>query len=1044
MSQSYDHITFISAGAGSGKTYRLTEELQAALVSKRTNPAGVIGTTFTVKAASELKDRVRERLIRNGYPHLAEQMAQAFIGTVHSVCERLLKRFAFELGLSPTLNVVSIEDTQTFFNQALDEVLQPQRVRDMNAIAARLSIENWQKHVKELADAARGNDLPPAELPAMGKASADDLLAFFPAPEETDGDATLLRTVKSALERIDLTLDTTQGAEKYYKYLRSAIYQLRRPPSPWALWIGLSKKSTTKKTEPIAGKVRAAAACYASHPRFHDDIRRYIESVFDLAGKALARFQAIKTERGLIDFTDMEQLTLRALDTSAVRERLEDELELLLVDEFQDTNPMQLALFMKLAALAEQVIFVGDVKQAIYAFRGCDPDLVFETLRGVTQHGGTQDLLKTSWRSRPALVHYINAAFSRAFEGELRQEEVTLRPERIEATGDPAVTLWKLPKGRKELQAIALANAVAKLVNDGFEIVDPATDGVRALQWGDIAVLAATNDNVEEIARALRAARVPMKMTLKGLLTVPEVCLARACLRRLNDSADTLATAEIISLADSEEPETWLAERLRSLQKEESSYTWAEETHDIVGKLKRLREETATQSPVETVARVLNYVGVREAVTSWGPDAIKVAQRQRNLDAFLRLAVEYENHCHAQQEAATLTGFLFWIENPHSAELDLQPVITTGNAVHVLTHHKAKGLEWPVVITTDFYYDWRPRIWDVRVETSESALELENPLTSRVIRFWPQIFGRTTTGVPILDDIMASPEGLSTRAKNNSELRRLAYVGMTRARDALIIPLPARSVPKDAWINAFNSDYLLPGKDGIKLPDGKQLPCATEKVQEHRTPSDPLPFAPRWFPPRRPTETPVRETVRPSQAEPVEGAEIAEIAQLGERIAVHGDDMTIIGTGLHAVIAAELNNPDRDNALTRAQAILESYGATDFIEAKHALQCARRFRDWVQETFEPKRILTEYPISHRLENNQIVRGWIDVLLETHEGWVIIDHKSSPRPRSEWGQEVVEFSGQLAAYKQALEAAGKTTLGTWIHFPVSGGVVRAAL
>ena len=182
VSGKFDHVTFISAGAGSGKTYRLTEELQEALVSQSVNPAGVMGTTFTVKAASELKDRVRERLIKNGYPQLAEQMAQALIGTVHSVCERLLKRFAFELGLSPALNVVSIEDTKSFFNEALDEVMSTEQVHAMNGVAARLSIDNWQADVKAIADAARGNDLDPALLPDMARENADDLLAFFPDP----------------------------------------------------------------------------------------------------------------------------------------------------------------------------------------------------------------------------------------------------------------------------------------------------------------------------------------------------------------------------------------------------------------------------------------------------------------------------------------------------------------------------------------------------------------------------------------------------------------------------------------------------------------------------------------------------------------------------------------------------------------------------------------------------------------------------------------------------------------------------------------------
>ena len=155
-------------------------------------------------------------------------------------------------------------------------------------------------------------------------------------------------------------------------------------------------------------------------------------------------------------------------------------------------------------------------------------------------------------------------------------------------------------------------------------------------------------------------------------------------------------------------------------------------------------------------------------MTAWGPDAITASQRQRNLDAFVDLAAEYENHCGPQHEAATLTGFLFWLENPTSPELDLQPVVTGGNAVHVLTYHRAKGLEWPVVVVTDFHHTWRPRIWDVRVESTADSLDLDNPLEGRTIRFYPNVFGNNTKDVPVLDNIMESEEGLQAKAGGGS------------------------------------------------------------------------------------------------------------------------------------------------------------------------------------------------------------------------------------------------------------------------------------
>ncbi|HEU4619849.1 MAG TPA: UvrD-helicase domain-containing protein [Gammaproteobacteria bacterium] len=1039
----YSHVRFISAGAGSGKTYRLTQELERALVEDGVAPGRVVGTTFTVKAAAELRGRVRERLIQSGRIALAEQTGQALIGTVHSVCERLLKRFAFELGLSPELSIASIEDCSGFFREALDAVLSAERLRDMRALAHAIGVEDWRDDVKRLADSGRANDLGPEAIAAMGQRCADELLSHFPAATPGPWDERLLEAVRDALERIDLTIDTTKGTAKYVKELKRAIYDLRRPPCPWPIWIRLAKAEATKRSDGLAAHVREAACVFPHHPRFQSDVRRYIEGTYSIAADALERFQLIKRERGLIDFTDMEQLMLHALDEPAVRARLETELELLLVDEFQDTNPMQLAIFMKLAELADKVVFVGDVKQAIYAFRGCDPELVFATLAALEGRGGASDVLEHSWRSRPALVEYVNGVFGQAFADVLDPAEIALAPKRSEQTGEPAVMAW-LMEGNRRDQDEALARAIADFVASGYRVVDPETGETRPVRWGDVAVLCASNDNVELVARALRAAQVPIKMTLKGLLSVPEVCLATACLRRLNDRADTLATAEIVALADCTPPESWLADRLAWLERGEESRAWHEDTHPIVAKLKALREEIGTQSPVEIVARVLNSVGLREAVTAWGPNAIKAAQRQRNLDALLGLAVEYERHCDSQHLAATLTGFLFWLENPHSPELDLQPVVTTGDAVHVLTYHKAKGLEWPVVVTTDFYFSWGTRLWGVRVDGNGEPFELGRPLANRVIRYWPQIFGNHSRDVPVLDAIRASAPGRDCLARSDGENRRLAYVGLTRARDALVLALPARgSSQADAWIHAFAGDYLLPGGDSITLPNGARVPTRIAALGRGAEAAPPTPFAPRRLPARAPLEAPVRERVSPSEAPAVPDAEIAETEEIGARIPIFGSDMRIIGTALHAVIAAEIVNPDRADALARTAALLEGYGADAFVGADTALESARRFRAWIERRFRPTRVLTEYPITHRRSDGRVVSGWIDVLVETDAGLVVIDHKSSPRPRIDWLDELREHAGQLDAYREALEAAGKPVAGCWIHLPVGGAALRYA-
>jgi ATP-dependent helicase/nuclease subunit A len=203
----------------------------------------------------------------------------------------------------------------------------------------------------------------------------------------------------------------------------------------------------------------------------------------------------------------------------------------------------------------------------------------------------------------------------------------------------------------------------------------------------------------------------------------------------------------------------------------------------------------------------------------------------------------------------------------------------------------------------------------------------------------------------------------------------------------------------------------------------------------------PAAFAPRRLPERTPLAGAARERVSPSGAAALESAAVTETVDLGDRVTVMGDDMTTIGTALHAVIAAELMHPGGDGNLDSARAILEGYGAGTFLDATEALGAARRFHDWIESRFEPKRVLVEHPIEHRLDDGRVVRGWIDVLLETEAGWVVIDHKSSPRPKSEWHDEALEHSGQLATYRRALEAAGERVAGCWIHFAVSGGAAE---
>ena len=1041
-------VTFISAGAGSGKTYRLTDELQKALLDGTTTPAGIIGTTFTVKAAAELGERVRDRLLADGRLDLAERTAESLIGTVHSVCERLLKRFAFELGLSPQSSVMSIEDGARFFNQALDQQLDLPRVREMNALCHRLGIVDrgaplWQGVVKNIADIARENDIDAVRLGAMGERNATALLGFFGEPLANDPTGELRQRLDETIRALPAeprgAEDKTKKTQAFRQLLVDSAARLEDSDCPWQVWMRLAGAEAAKASAEHAATVREAALLYERHPAFQRDLRDFVRGIYDIAAQTMARFEQLKLEHGLIDFTDIEQLTLHALDQDAVRDRLRDEIELLLVDEFQDTNPMQLALFLKLSTLAKRAVFVGDVKQAIYEFRGCDPTLVFATLDGLAAGNAETDVLPNNWRSQSNLLHYLNELFAAALQGDLAPRHAVALDAKRRPLAGPAVVTWQIA-GRVNERAAAVAQGVAQLVASGELVANPQTGAARAVQYGDIAVLARTNARVEAIAAALRDKHVPMKMTLSGLLATAEVALAKSCLRRVADRADTLATAEIMALADGGEPEQWLAERLRWLQDDAESIAWGEDSHPIVRRLVQLRDESALRSPVEIVARVLNEVDIRRIVAAWGPDDIRAAQRQKNLDAFLNLAVEYEKHAAAHHDPGTLTGFLYWLENPTSPDLDLQPVVTSGDAVHVLTYHRAKGLEWPVVVCTDFDYEERLRTWDARVELL-GDFDIDAPLDNREIRYWPNIFDRRKKGVPARAAIEDSEEGVSCRNRTLAEQRRLAYVGMTRARDRLVLALPTAKLRDDAWLQSFLQDFAIPSGDELALPNGVTIPTRCEAIAatDERRPAQH--YRPRWFE-RRERHPQTRRFLQPSSAPPATNATIGDVIEFGARLRLRGDDMADVGNGLHAVFAAELVNPlPRRAAIERATATLAGHRADRYLSAADSVATAQEFRRFVEQRFAPTRIGVEVPLRHELGDGRSVRGFVDLLAETPDGWLIVDHKSSPQRKSTWRAEALKHAGQLLAYRDALVAAGYAVAGCYIHFAVTGGLVE---
>ena len=1052
-------IRFISAGAGSGKTYRLTQLLFEELQAGRIRPLGVLATTFTNRATTELRERVRSFLVEQGDYDGAVAIGAARIGTVNSVCGGLLQRFAFEAGLPTEQRVLDEARASQLLRETIDTVIAGHSLTELLQVARRLSLDSapqdplppWQKALGRLVDQARANAIDADALRGAGGLNAANLLAHFPAPVTGDLDARLRQAIAAALPEVRTALEQTRqkNVGEYLEQLHAAERSLQDGTLTWALWNKLTAAAPAK-LRTVAEPIIEAAGLYTAHPRLRDDLTRYLELMYALAADSLDAYATAKRQIGALDFTDQERLLLDVLDDPFVASTLGDELDLLMVDEFQDTSPIQLALFLKLAQYARQVVWVGDIKQAIYGFRGSDTALMRSVIEALPKLGGTKEVLEYSWRSRPALVQFVNHVFANRFEG-IPPSEVELSPKRPEIDNAVAVADWLLDGSNAEKRNAALAAGICKLLASDTQVVDTQTGQLRKVRAADIAVLARANDTVTAIAAALQDAGIASATQQPGLLARPEAVLALACIRRLNDDNDTLATAEIVSLADCAEPESWLADRLAWLASGEPPKGWKERAldgqkpHVILETLRGLRDQAAVLTPREAVELVIARCGLARRVLQWQQDADRSRVRLSNLDRLITLAQQYEDECLAASDAASLSGLLLWLQDLAGNKLDTMAAPAV-DAVQVLTHHAAKGLEWPVVVLCDLANDVRDRLWDIQAESLD-AFDVDRPLHRRFIRYWPWAFGQQKK-VPIADEIAALPVGLAAHGDAIEENKRLLYVSMTRARDLLVLARQQKN-PTGEWMDTVELGGILPEGDtaAIELSTSKTVPFARwQLVGEPGQREDTASGADlAWFEHiDKPQErAPLR--VSPSS---VQGAtaRILETVPVGSRIdTASTEDRSRLGDAIHACIAADLATKGKPLNLPEVEAVLDRMQSARDVEASALHRQLGAIRSWLTSRWPEAVPVIEFPMTRATAEGQQVRGRADLVLRTASGWILFDHKSTPQGAQQWGDLAATHAGQLAAYRDVLEAAsGRPVEQVWLVLPVAGAALRVEL
>lgn len=1047
-------IEFISAGAGSGKTYRLTSILAEAMAAGTARAGGIIAMTFTIKAAAELRQRARKALLESGRLDLSTSIGQARIGTVNSVCQQLLQRYCFELGLSPEQTVLSEAQGMHMLRRAIDEVLDPTQREALVHFGDRFCLEDgdWDEPVRFVVYAARANGINAEALRPMGRANAEAMLGNWPAPQVgVDPTAEMTRALAAALASVEAHVDALVAAgQEPQKNTLGALDELRECRKDfvdgtwtWKQWVSLTKLNAGVKLRTTVQSVVDAAGGHERHPEFHNDVKQYLELVFELAASALANYESAKREAGAQDFTDQEMLLLRALhESAAVRESLVEELDLVLVDEFQDTSPIQLAVFVELAKLAKKSVWVGDPKQAIYGFRGTDAGLIASVLEAIPSWGGVLGApLTSSRRSVPSLVHLVNAVFTPAFP-KLQPGAIQLTPIRREHPGQPSLITWALGSRRIDEDFRALGPAVSQLLSSGVQVQDKDTGEWRNATPGDVALLCRFNYQIPLAVDALHQWGLPCVSTRPGLLSTPEAMLVVACLRRMHDPSDTAATALIVSLTDSVPTEVWLDERLRHVQSGAAPGRWRTEgadAHPLVTRLESLRARLAALTPAEALCLAKAESGFCRVGAQWSSSPKEAATRTANVEALLRMATGYEDDCRSSKRPATVAGLLQWLGDQAAAKLDARAAATAG-AVEVLTHHSAKGLEWPIVVLTGLDSGARSGLWDVRARTN-GKFNAQEPLHGRFIHYWPRPYGRREPAV--IKQVQASPLGLEMQAQAMDEHSRLLYVSCTRARDVMVLAVHSRKFAT-AWTDEIKATQLLFGGEGdISLADGsevKRLQMAFSEADIAQAPPAKA-VLPRWWVATVAPLDRVPLWLKPSAT--MSGIySVSAVESVGSRIPLKSKvDMAALGSAIHNAIALHMANHSWPATEEGVAAILRRWRVEAAVEPGAVLAQAQALLEWVKRKWPTSQVHVEVPIEVKLPSGRVVRGQIDLLVGIASGWVLIDHKADPRSTGDDDRLAQAHGSQLDAYAQALAATGREVVEQWLFLPVAAQAAR---
>ncbi len=1041
-----DSTLFVEAGAGSGKTTALVARVLS-LLENGVPMENIAAITFAEKAASELKNRLRQRLSETGdHPEALDQLDGAAITTLHGFALRILSQHAIEAGLPAR---VEVSPTEAFEDRWVDfqtRLLNSSQQEHALALARILGLN--MGHLRELAQNLDGNwDLVAREMGNQPSPTGPIMIpdvSGFPAwfgevaalsMYCTDPTDRMLPKLEAIADRAQLLAGAVGDDDQILRllFLSGLSFTKAGRKGNWP-----DEDSEDPSLDDVAAQLRELGDAIT-------DLRACVaDGLIERLTLVQAEFTLEAAEdrrrQGVLEYHDLlvlaRDLLRHPLHGEEIREALAERFQRLLLDEFQDTDPIQIELakliatppddhrhWSELQDEAGRLFYVGDPKQSIYRFRRADIALY-------TQAGQTPTIARKSltrnFRSVEPILTWVNELFE-DFLVSPSEAKKHVQPDYqpLDAVrGSPpvgppvAVLNHEHPKQTRTgdlrmIEAQEVAQAILTAVSQGWSVgAGKGENGHelwRPARLEDICILLPARTSLPQLEEALEAHGIPYRIEAGSLIWSSQIIReVMAAVRALADPTDEVALVNALR-----SPAFGCGDNdlftYKVTHKGQWNYT-ATPPKDLpdghpVGEamewLAELHAEVRWLNPSQILERIVRN---RRLMESSCFSQSRARDAWRSLDLVIDQARQFE-----ESGGRGLREFVAWVDRKiaeRTRETDVILSETDDDAVRITTIHAAKGREFPIVILSGGYVQRRPK-------------------TAKVV--WP-----TDGGFGVGFNNLLRTESFTERQDHEEEMEhaervRLLYVALTRAMDHLVVS--AHRIERSESSTARPSMAEMVVENAAWLPETEWAP----EPLSSREPDPPIDTSLTAWQSERDSFMAAASKPSITSASRVAWTETEDDAEqfpgLDKDGPIDGDDDrspsrkgrsgTQIGSAVHGVLQTVALNTDPENLDPVVAAQAEAEGVSQARSMVRALARSALESNTVRKAAGSehwKELFVAAPV-----DGTVVEGYIDLLYRTDDGLVVVDYKTDDIHDDDvFEAKIDRYKHQVAAYSLAVE------------------------